>query len=195
MRLESLLRAARAGQPRAWAQLAKSLSEELHAYFRRRVSDEDAKDLAQSAVLVALEKLSTLESEVSLEGWIVGVARNLQREEKRSQDRRNRLRDGLAAVADVTRTRPSSAARRAQLIRILKEEIEKLSDKMREVLEHELADEDPRTIADRDGIAQSTVRSRRSGAKKVLRKRLLRRTKTPQRGVSKLTAVSTPPPT
>jgi RNA polymerase sigma-70 factor (ECF subfamily) len=194
MRLETMLRAARAGQPEVWPRLAEVLFKRMYAYFRRWTSDDEAEDLAQTVILRTLERLPKLESEVSLEGWVFGVAYNVWLERQRGEYRHAVRRDDVVALVDVPRTALSSAARWAQLAEFLHEEIGRLPEHLRVAVENKLAEGTIRALADRLGVAPSTVQDWLTKARQRVERGMLARTKTPAVPVSKLTAAPTPPP-
>ena len=191
MDLEPLLRAARAGDRRAWSQLGRVLFTRLYAYFRRGTSHADAQDLAQETIALALQRLHALESAESLVGWVFTVARNLLHAHQRFGTREAALREHLAPPVEPDGL--ITAAQKSLRLEVLDEEIAKLPDHKRDVVEHDLDEaRNLQAIADRYGVALSTVRMWRTKAHKDLAVGVQDRTQTPPTAVSKLTAASTP---
>jgi DNA-directed RNA polymerase specialized sigma24 family protein len=145
-------------------------------------------------ILRTWERLPKLEFDVSLEGWVFGVAHNLWLERQRGKSRHADRRDDVVALVDVPRTGLSSAAHWAQLAQFLREEVERLPTKLRIAVQNDLADETIRALAERLDVAPSTVGDWRTKGLEAVKLQMLKRATMPAAPVSKLTAASTPPP-
>jgi RNA polymerase sigma-70 factor (ECF subfamily) len=175
MSLETLLRAARAGDRRVWPQLAKTASQRLRAYFRQQSLQADASDLAQRTLLLVHERLPRLEHQKSLEGWLFAIGRNLAREQRRARARHEALCEKMANVPNPAPPGPSTVVRQEEVYRVVEEEFDKLPEPLREVLEHDLDGQPSRELAAKRSINPDTVRTRRNRARGVLRTRVLMR--------------------
>jgi len=128
----------------------------------------DAEDITQDAFVQAHAKLATLSDPQHFRAWVCRIGRNLALNRVRA-DRRSRRRDDAAArsapdVIDVE----SLALDRAFETRV-REQIERLPDKLREVLTLCAIDElTPAAVSDILGIPAGTVRSRLHLARKAL---------------------------
>src|SRR5262245_26457002 len=71
-----LVRAARAGDRRAFGRLFEEYASMVHGILLSRVPPVEADDLVQDVFLAALEKLSTLREAGAFGGWLAMIARN-----------------------------------------------------------------------------------------------------------------------
>lgn len=71
-----LVRAARRGERRAFAELHRRYSRMVHAVLLARVPAQSAGDLVQDVFLAALERLASLRDDDAFGGWIAQIARN-----------------------------------------------------------------------------------------------------------------------
>jgi RNA polymerase sigma factor (sigma-70 family) len=175
MDLESLLRAARDGEPGAWAAMTPPLCRRLQSYFAREFHDLDPVELMQRTMVVLTRELPGRDVHKSLEGWVLGVARNQGRREVRARCKDERQHELVAPLVATLGTSPSAHLYRKELSAALWEEIERLPDKYQLAVESYLEGEDIETFAEKHGLKPSTARSHRFRALKILRERLATR--------------------
>jgi RNA polymerase sigma-70 factor (ECF subfamily) len=159
--IADLVRAARAGDRGAFAELYRRFSRTVHGVVLARVEPRDAGDVAQEVFLLALERLHQLDDPAAFPGWILSIAR------KRAAERIRQPRP-LELVHDpVAREVPSAEARRAL------EAIRDLPEAYREPLILRLVEgmTGPE-IAARTGLAPGSVRVNLHRGMKLLRERL-----------------------
>ena len=135
--------------------LYRELGPGIRAYLRRRMRDPGlADELLQETFLIATRDASSLEAAGSKRAWLMGIARNLFREQMRKQVRRRTVE----LPADLVTTAVTKEDHRLELLRSA---IGELPEQQREVLELRLKD-DLRyaDIAEMLGIPIGTVRSR-----------------------------------
>ena len=73
---DELVRAARARDPRAWAELVTRYQSMVHGVVRPfRLADADRADTVQNTWLRALERIDTLRDPDRLGGWLTSIAR------------------------------------------------------------------------------------------------------------------------
>lgn len=179
MDVEELLRAVRDNQPGAWPRLVGPLTIKLRLYLSRWVGAEDAKDLTQATFVVLMADLPDFVPKKSLTKWVFGIARNLMKDELKARKRRNRQEVAAAEVQLDPDRSSSSHLQWVQRFEIVEDELERLPDHLRGVIEHDLADGEPEAFAQREGIALATVRTRRHRAHEMLGERVRQRSKTP----------------
>ena len=144
--------------------LYREIGPGIRAYLRRRMRDPElADELLQETFLIATRDASSLEAAGSQRAWLLGIARNLFREQMRKQVRRRTVE----LPEDLATTAATKEDHRLDLIRSA---IGKLSEQQREVLELRLKD-DLRyaDIAEMLDIPIGTVRSRLHHALRRLR--------------------------
>lgn len=73
----------------------------VYAYCARRVGRDDAADAASEVFTVAWRKIRRIPAEPETLPWLYGVARNVVRNTRRSQNRRRRLDAKATAYADT----------------------------------------------------------------------------------------------
>lgn len=145
------------------------------AGFLRRLSGrlvancDDAEDLTQDALVVALERRPARSG--SLAAWFARVARNLVVSTNRSNATRSDRERFAASVEGREET--TGSLERLEIQRVLLEELMRLPDERREVLYLRYYQGlSPKSIASRLGIPLKTVHSRHARALGVLRERL-----------------------
>ena len=135
--------------------LYREIGPGIRAFLRRRMRDPGlADELLQETFLIATRDASSLEAARSQRAWLLGIARNLFREQMRKQVRRRTVE----LPGDLVTTAATKEDHRMDLLRSA---IGDLPEQQREVLELRLK-EDLRyaEIADMLGIPIGTVRSR-----------------------------------
>ncbi len=147
--------------------LYREVGPNIRAYLRRRMRDPGlADELLQETFLIATREAASLEAAGSQRAWLLGIARNLYREQMRKQVRRRTVE----LPEDAVTTAATAEDHRLDLIRSA---IVELPEGQREVLELRLKD-DLRyaDIAEMLDIPIGTVRSRLHHALRRLRLRL-----------------------
>lgn len=142
--------------------LARSLARNPH----------DADDLAQDAVLVALQ--SPPRRDINLRGWFQRVLGNLARQGRRAEGRRQRREQALALARESHGERAAGElVERASVHRAVVDALLALEPPYRDtMLLRWFEDCPPREIALRTGVAVATVHSRLQRGAQLLRSRL-----------------------
>lgn len=139
----------------------------LWAYLRRRSAfATDAEELFQETFVAAARDIDALKAAASKTAWLIGIARNLLRRERRrrTQRRETELRDVESPVAADAEDERLDSMRRA---------ICRLPTPQREVVELRLQDDlSYAEIAEALQIPIGTVRSRLHHAVAALRERM-----------------------
>jgi RNA polymerase sigma-70 factor, ECF subfamily len=172
--LDQLARAAQAGQPRAFDQLATALLPRIRRWALAHVpSADDAEDIAQEVLLKAHRSLADFGFGSRFTTWIYAVTRRTAADWHRKRHRRTTLMAvHLAEPVEVSATQmePDSAA----LTALIRKEFQKLPNRQREVFD--LADLQglPLTeIADMLGMNPITARVHLHRARAAIRSRIL----------------------
>lgn len=136
----------------------------------------DAEDVAQDALVLALERLDECRQPDRFRGWLLAIARNTAL--NRLQAARVRAASPLESVgglaSEARRTNPAAHTEDALLRRRLLRALDTLDPVRREVvLLHDLEGWKHREIADALGLPEGTVRSHLSLARRSLRERLV----------------------
>jgi RNA polymerase sigma factor (sigma-70 family) len=181
MDLDQLVLAIRRGDARAWTKLGAILFAELHRFFQRSFDDDAASDLAQQTLIVVSAKLANYQVRAGqpLRAWVHGIARLELRNALRRQRRAVEREHALALVVATPPPNPSSVAMWLERRGLLHEELEKLPDRHRRVIEHELADGDARELAEREHVDPHYARVLQQRARGQLRDHVRARAKTP----------------
>ena len=161
MDLEQLLRAVQSGDKSAVAQLSPILMRELHRFVRRSgLSKPEADDVIQDTFVIVLAKLPELPEHPSLRGWVFTVARNRIFAHQRKRQRK--LETSLGCAADVAQPDrgPSSELRHQELAGVLAEEVERLDEGWRVVIQNELDGGDRNALAAELGLTPAGYRTR-----------------------------------
>lgn len=163
-----LVRRAQSGDRQAFAELARRYGRAVYAVALAHLGRQaDAEDLAQSALLAALEHLDDCRDPERFEAWLLTIARNRAR---RALVRR-RLRDVLPWAAAEPRdpAPPAEPQTRARLLRALAS----LAPRAREVvLLHDLERRSHAEIASALGLSEEASRQHLSRARRALRAHL-----------------------
>jgi RNA polymerase sigma-70 factor (ECF subfamily) len=135
----------------------------------------DADDLVQETWLRALVKPP--QAGISPRAWLAGLVKNVSRERRRADERRDRreLRAASAASSSppIANDDPAALAERFELVRRILSWVDELAEPQRTTLLRRYLDGlEPAEIARRDSIPDATVRSRIKRALDELRARL-----------------------
>lgn len=85
---EELVALARRGDAKAKDALARRHGTSLRRLVRRWVSEADAEDVAQRAIVRALERIDEVRSDASFRAWLYTIAQNLAKNHARDHGRR-----------------------------------------------------------------------------------------------------------
>jgi RNA polymerase sigma factor (sigma-70 family) len=178
---EQLVRAATAGDQRAWTRLSVSLWPRLRAWFTVQFRGCDSEALAQDTLIVIWKKLPDFQirSEAAFMRWIYKVSRFVALAALRQLEREIKLTEALGQVIRIPSPRLSSRLAQAERIELVLREIEKMPESERQAIENLLDGGDARDLAERAGIEWSSARALQSRARKRLRKQLRPSTPTP----------------
>ncbi len=170
-----LVRLARDGDRRAFSDLVERYMRRAYFVALGLVgSHEDALDLSQEAFIRAYRARRRLDPELPFYGWLYQILRrlcfNFNRDRKlrrtRTEEARSWLTDQASRAAGID---PATSAERAETIRQVREAIERLGDRDREVLVlKEFEGLRYREIAELLGIPIGTVMSRLYSARRRL---------------------------
>jgi len=145
-------------------QLYREVGPNIRAYLQRRMRDPGiADELLQETFLIAMRDAVSLAAAGSQRAWLLGIARNLSREQRRRQSRRRTVQ----LPEDMVTKTLNQEDHRLDLLRSM---IGDLPEQQREVLELRLK-QDLRyaEIAEMLGIPIGTVRSRLHHALRTLK--------------------------
>jgi RNA polymerase sigma-70 factor, ECF subfamily len=164
-----LVRAARDGDPRAFAELVRRYRRAAYSVALSVTRHhEDAEDAAQESFLTALDRIEECRNPEKFSGWLLTIVRN----RSRNLLRREKLRKAEPIPFGVATLEPGpeKQTERAELRARLRNALDELSETQREiVLLHDLEGWKHREISDRMGIPSGTVRSHLHYARKKLR--------------------------
>jgi RNA polymerase sigma-70 factor (ECF subfamily) len=153
--------------------LLSALRPPLVGFFARRLSDDEAEDLAQAALLRITRALPSIEP-YRADRFIVTIACNLVRTAyaRRARDQRRWAPEELADTADRT----TAADRHAEFEELAREVhricAAEMSPKLQEVMLGLLRGETPEETAERLKLNPVTVRTRLVRARAILRREL-----------------------
>lgn len=166
----SLVGRAVAGDRAAQGELARAAFPKLVAICQARVGQRaDAEELAQETLLRAMRSLGTLESELSFEGWLRGIAIHLCIDFHRSRGRRSLPVDTTGRES----TDPARVVADDEELDQLRQRVEELPTELKEVLYLHYYDElTYDAMAVWLGVARATVNERLSKARALLRRKL-----------------------
>jgi RNA polymerase sigma-70 factor (ECF subfamily) len=172
---EFLLTRAIAGNSDCFGELASRWQGKLYGFIYRHVSDaEEARDLTQTTLTKAFEKLGGLSDPAKFTGWIYKIALNECR--MRLRQRRTRKQVSYDEYADsglveTEKRTPETSLESRELVEVLKESFEELSEEQRTVIiMKEYQDLKFHEIAEILEMPLSTVKSRMYLGLKTLRK-------------------------
>jgi RNA polymerase sigma-70 factor (ECF subfamily) len=159
---DALVRAAIAGDRRAFGTLFEEYASMVHGILLARVPPADAEDLLQDVFLTAMEKLATLREAGAFGGWLAMIARN------RAHDF-HRNKKPIVAVPETLATTDPARAEAEQVLAVIRE----LPEAYRETLVLRLVEgmSGPE-IATRVGLTPASVRVNLHRGMKLLRERL-----------------------
>ncbi len=165
---DALVKRAQAGDARAKDDLAKRHLPVLARIVRRYVRDADAEDVAQKAMLRALDKLETFRGESSFRSWLHRVASNVALNHAR--DNRREVASEIDEADLITNTlgtqRLVAREAKARLVGL----VEALPEKQREAVRLRLfADLSFAEIGQRIGISEDSAKVNFHHALKRLR--------------------------
>jgi RNA polymerase sigma-70 factor (ECF subfamily) len=148
---EAAVRAAQAGDERAFEALYRRYVRVVHCILLSRLPASEVEDLVQEVFLTALNKLKSLREPAAFPGWITSIARNRATDHLRGMAPEQEIDDRIPA-------RGTDAADRAEARRALAA-IQSLPETYRETLLLRLVEglTGPE-IADRTGLAHGSVR-------------------------------------
>ena len=164
--LPELIRAAVAGDERAFARLHARYAHMVHAILLARLPPSDAEDQVQEVFLIAWKKLSQLDDAALFGGWLGTIARHRAADAYRRQRPTEPLADGLAD----SRTATSSDVAEARTVLAA---IQSLPEAYRETLVMRLCEgmSGPE-IAEVTGLEPGSVRINLHRGMKLLREKL-----------------------
>jgi RNA polymerase sigma factor (sigma-70 family) len=174
MGLDELHAAARARDPLAWQAFGRGLFAELSRFFGNRFDRTTAEELAQTTILVVIRKLDKFEpiGPHGFRNWVLAIAgrqaRSYAHRPRREQVRRSKL-DDLSSPIPMSSPHDDELLRRERLV-LISECLSHLPASHRRALESDLAGDDYREFADREGISVGGARVRRHRALAHLRK-------------------------
>lgn len=171
--VERLVSEAQSGSAASVDALLSALRPPLVCFFARRLSDDDAEDLAQAALLRINRALPSIEPNRG-DRFIVTIACNLVRTAyaRRARDQRRWAPEELADTA----VRTTAADRHAEFEELAREVhricAAEMSSKLQEVMLGLLRGETPEETAERLQLNAVTVRTRLVRARAILRREL-----------------------
>ncbi|HVI04415.1 MAG TPA: sigma factor [Enhygromyxa sp.] len=174
MSLDDRLAAARAEDSQLRSGLAvddfwAAVLDELYRYFASRFTRADADDLVQQSLDVVLRKIQSYQrtGPDSFARWLQAIAHN-KALAQREQPQRERAR--IDVLCGQPRPSPLFSPHSWVLLHersaLLEQHKHELPDHERRALEHELRGEEDRLLAEREGVALATVRTRRRRARR-----------------------------
>lgn len=125
---------ARTESETAFARLYEEHGGRILAYCVRRLPRDDARDAAAEVFVVAWRKFDDVPSGESAIRWLYGVAGNVVKNHRRSRRRAGNLITKLGAIAGRPSVGPESHVVAGEEHRAVREAIERLRPKYREVL-------------------------------------------------------------
>jgi len=166
-----LLRRWRRGEPDAGNELVDRHFHGIYRYFRRRLPDAElAKDLTQKTFVTALEIFDRLERDASFRAFMLGIARNVLRQDARASSRRDARHQRWGEQPISTATSPSQQVAERQEHRVLLRAIGRLPEDLRHTVQlHYWECLTTAEIGQVLGVAAGTVKWRLSKARTQLR--------------------------
>jgi RNA polymerase sigma factor (sigma-70 family) len=175
--LDELHEAARAREPGAWEALGRGLFVELRRFFGNCFDRSTAEELTQTTILVVIRKLDQFQpiGPHAFRNWVLAIAGRQARahahKPRRERARRSKL-DATASptpMCSPTADSPVEELLRRERLELITECLSHLPEAHRRALESDLAGDDYRELADREGISVGGVRVRRHRALAQLR--------------------------
>ena len=145
--------------------------DDLRAFIRRRVSDENvADDLLQEVFVRVHSKLDSVSDDERLAAWLYRIARNV------ITDHYRRANVVMRAIDEVVRAdTPDDGNLNELVVEWVKNRIAQLPDTYREAVSlSELQDVPQTEIAKRIGLSESGTKSRVQRGRRMLKEQLLR---------------------
>lgn len=122
--------------------LFEAHGDQVLLYFKRRTDPESARDGAADTFLVAWRRIDEIPRGSELP-WLYGVARRVLSQQRRSSNRRRRLRQRLGGMAPLDVPAPDTVAIRNSEYAEVAEALERLRPRDRELLRLALWEELP----------------------------------------------------
>lgn len=172
MTQERVLRDVHGRKPGAVAALMRVWSRPLRNYFRRRrFSEVDTDDLVSSTMMTIMVELPREPRRAEWSSWVYTVARNVAVDMMRDNGRQAGIQAECAQLAELPKTSTSTKLRREKDVLALDLATEDLPGFLRRQAEYELEGTDSKEIAEQEGIALGTVRTRGVRLRKTLKER------------------------
>jgi RNA polymerase sigma factor (sigma-70 family) len=176
--LDELHEAARARDRVAWEALGRGLSRELGRFFGNCFDRTTAEELAQTTILVIIRKLDQFEpmGPHAFRNWVLAIAGRQARAHahgpRRERARRSQLDAGPSPtpMSSPFVAGPADELLRREQLELISECLARLPPAHRRALESDLAGDDYREFADREGISVGGARVRRHRALAELRR-------------------------
>jgi RNA polymerase sigma factor (sigma-70 family) len=163
------------GEPEAFGFLVDKYKESIYAFAYTKLGNfHDAEDITQEVFIKAFRKLNTLKSYDSLSAWLYAITSNLCKDFLRSKSKRpdqDFIEDSDPNILDNDF---ANSYREDLIIDLLHDALDTLPKIYRQVLVlHYLGNMNSFEIADFTGIAHSSVRTRLTRARDLLKKEML----------------------
>lgn len=177
MGLDELHEAVRARQPGAWEALGRGLFAELSRFFGNCFDRTSAEELTQTTILVVLRKLDRFQpvGPHAFRNWVLAIAGRQARAHahgpRRERARRSKLDadPSPTAMCSLAVHGPVEELLRRERLELISECLSRLPELHRRALESDLAGDDYREFAVREGISVGGARVRRHRALAQLR--------------------------
>ena len=161
------------GDPQTWEEVVRAhydqvLRTALGQIRRRSLAEE----VAQETFVRAFEKHHLYDGKGSLASWLYRIAVNLSRDVMRRENvRRHADLDGAGNSTDAD-PHPPEVAHRRHCCRVLKQELDRMSEPMRRAFEHTvILGYSYREAAEIEGVSEGTIASRVARTRNALAKR------------------------
>lgn len=182
MDANALVKAALAGDQRAWTKLYRRVAPELHKYFARRLPASEVDDLVHTTLMAVLAKLHLFEglSDSAFMRFVYGFARNEIQSAMRSWRRRDARHAAFEREQALPRTSLGSKIQRAQHQAILRYALTKLNEYQQRAIENDLEGDNAKVLADKLKVAPPAARMLQTRARRKLRKLVLEQIDSPR---------------
>lgn len=172
--LRDLLHRFREGDEAAFDALAEGVGRMVHSRALKALGDpQSADDITQEVLLRVYRRSEQIGDLQAFEAWIFRVTFNLIHDHFRRRARERQVQQSFGALREQMRAGRMSDAGREELAEVLRQALEALDEKHREVfILKEVEGLSHEQISQRLGIPEGTVWSRLSYARKRLRERL-----------------------